>query len=181
MHPRRCPKIHAVVLLGLPGSGKGTQASRLADVLGIPAISTGEILRRECASGSDLGKSVRALIASGHLVGDELINAMVIKRLVAEDCSSGFLLDGYPRTVSQARFLEQWLASRGLLELLVVYLDISPDEVVTRLSRRLSCPTCGRSFSSADSVTLCDRDDTPLVHRVDDASEALEERFREYE
>jgi adenylate kinase len=181
MHPRRSPKFHAVVLLGLPGSGKGTQASRLAAVLGVPAISTGEILRRECASGSPLGESVRALIESGHLVGDELVNALVAKRLSANDCSAGFLLDGYPRTVSQAQFLEDWLKLRGLRAPFVVYLDISAGEVATRLSRRLGCPTCGRSFSSVDSVTVCDRDGSPLVHRADDTLEAVEERFRQYE
>jgi adenylate kinase len=181
MHPRRSPKFHAVVLLGLPGSGKGTQASRLAEVLGVPAISTGDILRRESVSGSPLGESVRALIESGHLVGDELVNALIVKRLSSNDCSVGFLLDGYPRTVCQAQFLEDWLASRGLRAPLVVYLDISAGEVATRLSRRLGCPTCGRSFSSVDSVTVCDRDGSLLVHRADDTLEAVEERFRQYE
>ena len=98
-----------LVILGPPGSGKGTQSGKLSQVLQIPAISTGEILRRECQSGSELGRTVHAVMASGGLVSDDLMNQVVTNRLTQDDCEAGCILDGYPRTVSQARFLHDFL------------------------------------------------------------------------
>src|SRR5205823_13055714 len=97
----RCAQPIAIILVGPPGSGKGTQAAQISPALGIPAISTGEMLRRECQSGSALGKAVQAILASGQLVSDRLMKQVISARLHEADCQQGFILDGYPRTVSQ--------------------------------------------------------------------------------
>src|ERR1039457_3715995 len=108
------PKI--VIFFGPPGSGKGTQAAVMSATLGIPAISTGDILRRECASGSSLGNSVRATLAAGLLVSDETINEVVARRIAKPDCKEGFILDGYPRTLEQAHFLGDLLQRMDMPE-----------------------------------------------------------------
>src|SRR6478752_6790605 len=97
---------HVVILLGPPGAGKGTQSARLSTALGIPAISTGEILRSECQSGSDLGREVETVLARGELVDDQIMNELVSRRLRESDCARGCILDGYPRTIAQARYLD---------------------------------------------------------------------------
>jgi adenylate kinase len=179
----------AIILIGPPGSGKGTQAAQLSPALSIPAISTGEMLRRECQSGSDLGKAVQAILASGQLVSDRLMNQVISARLREADCQQGFLLDGYPRTVSQARFLEGLLANLGMPDPVVFQFDISNQDVLSRLTRRLQCAECGRIFSmstnlngeSPDSEILCDRDGSRLIHRADDNAASIRERLRLYE
>src|SRR4051794_15764783 len=103
-----------IILVGPPGSGKGTQAALISPGLGIPTISTGEMLRRECQTGSALGRSVHAILTSGQLVSDELMNQVISSRLREVDCQRGFILDGYPRTVSQARFLNRLLTALGM-------------------------------------------------------------------
>lgn len=125
-----------VVLLGPPGSGKGTQASRLSAALAIPSISTGEMLRRECLSGSPLGQAIKTVLDSGKLVSDELINQVVASRLAECDCEDGCILDGYPRTVSQARFLDDLLISRNMPAPIVFDFEIECEEILARLSRR---------------------------------------------
>src|SRR5882757_8334731 len=104
---------HVVILLGPPGAGKGTQSVRLSAALGIPAISTGEMLRSESQSGSPLGRSVQSLVANGKLVGDRIMNELVSRRLRQPDCARGCILDGYPRTVAQGRFLDALLKGLG--------------------------------------------------------------------
>ncbi len=179
----------AIIFLGPPGSGKGTQAAQVSPVLGIPAISTGEMLRRECKSGSALGKAVEATLASGQLVGDDLMNQVVSSRLGEADCEPGFILDGYPRTVSQARFLERVLAHLRTPSPVIFHFEISNEDVMTRLTRRLQCAECGRIFSMSsssnghalDSPMLCDRDGSTLVHRADDNADSIRERLQVYE
>jgi adenylate kinase len=179
-----------VILVGPPGSGKGTQAALISSALGIATISTGEMLRRECQSGSALGRSVQAILASGQLVSDELMNQVISSRLREAECQRGFILDGYPRTVSQARFLARLLSALGMPHPVVFHFDISNEDVVSRLTRRLQCGECGRIFSmnshlmngdSADCGMLCDRDGSKLIHRADDNVVSIRERLRLYE
>ncbi|MBV9779813.1 MAG: nucleoside monophosphate kinase [Acidobacteriaceae bacterium] len=175
----------AIILVGPPGSGKGTQAARVSPVLGIPTVSTGEMLRRECQSGSALGHAVKAILASGQLVSDDLMNQVVASRLRESDCRNGFILDGYPRTVAQARFLENLLVELNVPGRVVFHFDISNKDVVSRLTRRLQCAKCGRIFSmsatAGDREMLCDRDGSTLVHRPDDDANCIPERLRLYE
>lgn len=182
------PQAKAIILVGPPGSGKGTQAAQVSPALGIPTISTGEILRRECQSGSALGSAVQAILSSGQLVCDDLMNQVISSRLREADCQRGFILDGYPRTVSQARFLDRLLSELNIPRPVVFHFDISHREVVLRLTRRLQCAECGRIFSmsasfkgdSSDRESLCDRDGSKLVHRSDDNADSIRERLRLY-
>lgn len=172
-----------IILLGPPGSGKGTQALRLSAELGIPAVSTGEMLRSECQSGSTLGRAVKKVLASGQLVGDELINQVVANRLRQLDCEGGSILDGYPRTVSQARFLDSLLETLHTAEAIVFHFDIHPEEIVSRVSRRRQCPQCARIFSvdaPRAAESFCDRDGSRLVKRADDKPATVRERLRLY-
>jgi adenylate kinase len=147
---------HVVILLGPPGAGKGTQSARLSTALGIPAISTGEILRSECQSGSDLGREVETVLARGELVDDQTMNELVSRRLRESDCARGCILDGYPRTIAQARYL---------------------DDVIARLGGRKYCPECGQTFSTAQ---VCSSDGSALIQREDDKPAVIRERLRVY-
>jgi len=175
----------AIILVGPPGSGKGTQAAKLSPELGIPAVSTGEMLRRECQSGSSLGRAVQAILSSGQLVSDGLMNQVVSSRLRHADCRNGFILDGYPRTVSQARFLEGLLPELQIPDRIVFHFEISKDNVFSRLTRRLQCAQCGRIYSEKSDAMgaemLCDGDGSKLIHRSDDNAALIPERLRLYE
>jgi adenylate kinase len=173
-----------IIFLGPPGSGKGTQAARISSTLDVPAISTGEMLRRECHSGSQLGTLVQTVLASGQLVSDSLVNQVVASRLSQHDCSHGCILDGYPRTVSQARFLDTLLAGLKMPRPIVFDFDVQSEELVARLSRRRQCPECGRIFSldgcEISAELFCDRDGARLVQRNDDNPASVRERLRLY-
>ena len=173
-----------IIFLGPPGAGKGTQAGRLASTLGIPAISTGEMLREECRSGSELGKVVAGVIASGKLVSDELVNKIVASRLARADCRTGCILDGYPRTVRQARFLDRFLESQGLASPTVIHLDVNCQEILARLSKRRQCVKCGKIFRFESALTggslLCDVDGELLAERVDDSPAVVQHRLTVY-
>jgi adenylate kinase len=172
-----------LTLLGPPGSGKGTQAARLASVLGVPAISTGEILRSECQSGSSLGKELAAVLSSGQLVSDGLVSEVVARRLQNTDCAAGCILDGYPRTVSQARSLDELLTKLDLPSAIALDFVVSPREVIGRLERRRQCARCGRIFSmdiGNRSPEFCEFDGAPLIKRADDHPGAIRERLRLY-
>lgn len=144
---------HRVVFLGPPGSGKGTQAVLLAEELGVPAISTGDMLREAVANGSDLGRRVRAIMEAGELVGDELMAEVVRERMANRDTESGFLLDGYPRTAPQAETLGQILAAAREELDHVVFIDVPEEELVKRALLR---------------------------QRVDDKEDVVRERLRVY-
>jgi adenylate kinase len=137
---------HRLVMLGAPGCGKGTQAAILAQRLGVPAISTGEMLRAAVAAGSPLGTRVRDIMAAGALVDDGLMANVVRERLVGADCARGFILDGYPRTVAQARTLESLLAQAGSSLDAVLMLDVPEDVLVARATGR------GRADDEEDVV-----------------------------
>jgi len=148
------------------------------------------MLRRECEIGSALGRAVQAVLASGQLVSDELMNRVISSRLQEPDCQNGLILDGYPRTVLQARFLDRLLTSLNMPRPVIFHFDISNEDVVSRLTRRLQCAECGRIFSTnsklmngdtAASEMVCDRDGSTLVHRADDNANSIRERLRQYE
>ncbi len=170
-----------VVLLGPPGSGKGTQGALLASLTGMPEVSTGEILRRECQSGSTLGSRIQTLLAAGQLVPDDLVNQVAAQRLGRRDCRNGCILDGYPRTASQALFLDALLDRLNLSQPTVLDFAIDSEEIVSRLSRRHHCARCGRIFSIDREVTpefVCDLDGCELIRRADDNPAAIRERLR---
>lgn len=174
----------AIILFGPPGSGKGTQAVLLADTLGVPHISTGDIFRAHVQQGTGLGREVQAILASGGLVTDELTNRIVEERLARPDCARGFILDGFPRTLPQAEWLAQWLPPRGLQQV-VVNLLVDYEVIAGRIGARRQCPRCGASynlvFNPPKQDAVCDRDQTPLVLREDDREEVVRRRFAAYQ
>lgn len=171
-------------MFGPPGSGKGTQAKLLRQSLGIAHISTGDMLRERVASGDGLGQEAASIMQSGGLVPDEMVNRMVEDRIEQPDCEKGFILDGFPRTVSQARLLAELLKSKGINPL-VMHLKVDYNVIVSRLSGRRQCPTCGALYSvtsNAPTVSeVCDYDGSKLVIRDDDRPEVVRERLRAYE
>jgi adenylate kinase len=125
-----------LLLIGPPGSGKGTQAARITKEFGIPHISTGELLRAEVAQGTELGRKVRSVMEAGQLVDDEIVNQLVVRRIEKPDARAGFILDGYPRTLEQARFLDDLLRQRQLPAPLVLHIDVPPGVTMQRLLDR---------------------------------------------
>ena len=183
-----------VILLGAPGAGKGTQAKLIAERYGIPQISTGDILRDNVARGTELGKKAKAIMESGQLVPDELVEGMVADRLKQADCNRGFILDGFPRTVAQAEWLNQHLTSnvsffdKGKpcrIPPVVINIKVGYNQLLQRLTGRRSCPTCGRIynvyFQPPRVEGTCDVDGGKLVTRKDDTEEVISERLKAYE
>jgi adenylate kinase len=154
-----------LLIVGPPGAGKGTQSSRLTERFGIPAIATGDIFRANIRNQTELGKQVSEIINAGDYVPDSLTNDLVASRLKEEDCARGFLLDGYPRTVDQLRFLDKLLAAEGTALDAVVQLVVDPAEVVTRLMKRAHEE--GRTDDTEDTIryrqALYQRETTPLI------------------
>ncbi len=150
----------------------------------IPAISTGEMLRGEIDAGSDLGRNVQAIMAAGGLVPDDMINAALAARIEKPDCANGFMLDGYPRTVEQAEFLDGLLKQRGFQCPVVIHLDVPADVLVGRIISRRQCAKCGRMFNVlSDRPKVdgkCDDDGASLITRKDDKENVIRERLRTY-
>jgi adenylate kinase len=171
-----------LILFGAPGSGKGTQAKLLAKALTLPHISTGDMLRESVERGDDLGHEVQAILASGSLVPDEIVNALVADRIERNDCERGFILDGYPRTVNQARIVSQMLNERGVA-VLVVHLKVDYNVIVDRLAARRQCPICGAVYGVAANgpVTVCGLDGAKVVVREDDRPEVVRRRLQNYD
>src|SRR5437870_4267466 len=138
--------VRALVLFGPPGSGKGTQAKLLVQCLGIPQISTGDMLREHIQAGNSLGREIGDIMRSGALVADEKVNSLVVERLARPDCAKGFILDGYPRTRQQAELLRAWLQERRIDEL-VIHLQVDYNNLITRLTGRRQCPQCGTLYN----------------------------------
>ena len=172
-----------LVLLGPPGAGKGTQAAKLASRYRLDHISTGDILRQNVAEGTDLGRRAKAFMDRGDLVPDGLVVAMLVERLGS--ASSGFILDGFPRTVAQAEALEQALHERGLDLDAALSFEIDPEAVVARLSARRTCPVCQRAYNPTTAPPqrdeVCDADGTGLVQRDDDRPEVIRRRLQVFE
>ncbi len=173
-----------VLLFGAPGCGKGTQAAFIASRFHIPCISTGEMFRAEYLAGTELGKLACSIISKGDLVGDEIVNPIVAGRIGQPDCASGFLLDGYPRTVPQAVFLDRMLAQRGLPQPTAIHLDVPAGVIVSRLTARRQCPACSRIYNMKSQPPampgICDGDGTALVRRDDDYEDVIRERLKAY-
>lgn len=173
-----------LILMGPPGAGKGTQASRLARRLQVPAISTGDMLREEIRGGSALGREVRAYMDRGALVPDQLIIAIIEGRLQREDCSRGFILDGFPRTVAQAEALDRALHQLGGSLHRVGSLNVPTDEVVKRLSGRRTCRECSTPYhlvlDPPSKHDTCDSCGGPLQQREDDHEHVIAKRLEVY-
>jgi adenylate kinase len=172
-----------VVLLGAPGAGKGTQAKLIAGHYGIPHISTGDILRENVSRGTELGRKAKVVMERGDLVSDDLVNAMVANRLLQPDAKRGFVLDGYPRTVTQAEFLDKELD--GGKAPVVISVDVGYNQLLQRLTGRRSCPVDGKIyniyFQPPKNDGVCDVCGTQLIQRVDDTEEVISERLKSYE
>lgn len=182
-----------VLLLGAPGVGKGTQAQGLTARYGIPQISTGDLLRVTRESDTELGAKVRGLMDQGQFVDDETVNRMVADRLQAPDVARGFILDGYPRTLAQAGFIDALLeiharsgtgASALHLPLVAISIRVAEDELLRRITGRRVCPVCKRSYNIYSQPPLkrgvCDFDGTGLEQRPDDTEETFRDRMVEY-
>jgi adenylate kinase len=180
-----------LVMIGPPGAGKGTQAIRLCRQHHIPKISTGDMLREAVAEGSPLGLAVKEVIGAGRLVSDEAIIAVVRDRLVKPDVRAGFILDGFPRTVVQARALDEMLEGRG--PLVVIVINVPEQELVRRLTWRRVCADCGRSYGGVDVPELtgergggegpvesgrCRKCGGQLVQREDDSAAVIRDRLK---
>jgi adenylate kinase len=171
------------ILLGAPGSGKGTQAKRLQSLFHVPHISTGDMLRAEVAKASDLGKKVQEVMSSGKLVNDDLMMAVIEERFKADDVKRGYLLDGYPRTVKQAESFDKMLKKMNLPNPKVVYLELETEALANRLLGRLSCTKCGAVFhkelNPPKKENVCDAcGHSPLVQRKDDSEETIVKRLK---
>lgn len=173
----------AIVLFGSPGSGKGTQAKLLSQCLGVPHVSTGDMLRERIRAGADLGPAA-ARMHSGELVRDELVNRLVEERLSQPDAANGFILDGYPRTVAQGEHLNQWLDARSVAEV-VIHLKVDYDSIIARLTGRRVCPRCGTLYNLSTKPPkvdeLCDLDGEKLIIRDDDQEYVIRRRLEAYE
>jgi len=173
-----------LVFLGAPGSGKGTYTARITERFGIPAISTGEILRQAVRSGSPLGKEVKSFMDAGKLVPDEVMGRVLRERLGQPDCAKGFILDGYPRTGGQADKLDRVLASRQAKLTCAILINVPEDVIVKRLGGRRSCPGCGSVYNvftlPPKREGVCDKDGKELVTRPDDQIETIRNRMKVY-
>jgi len=172
----------ACIFLGAPGSGKGTQAKKLESKLGMPHISTGDMLRQEIDRASQLGLQVKSVLASGALVDDSLMLEVLRARLTQNDTQKGFILDGYPRNLPQAKALENLLTGMGITRVQVLYLSLAQDALVQRLVGRLSCPKCGtvfhKEFNKPKVSDTCDNcGHSPLQHRKDDSEDTAVQRL----
>jgi len=169
-----------LILLGAPGAGKGTQAELLVQQLGIPSISTGNMLREAMANGSELGKEVKQCMEEGKLVSDDLVMNLVAERTKQADCKNGFILDGVPRTLSQAETLD----AKGIHVDHVVSIEIDDDVITGRMSGRRTCPGCGATYHITANPSkiegVCDLCGGQLTIRKDDAPETVRKRLEVY-
>ncbi|CAN7596447.1 adenylate kinase [Rossellomorea sp. LjRoot5] len=170
-----------IVLMGLPGAGKGTQAEKIVDKYGIPHISTGDMFRAAIKEGTELGLKAKSFMDNGDLVPDEVTIGIVRERLSKEDCEKGFLLDGFPRTVAQAEALENILADLGKKMNYVININVDKDILMERLTGRRICKECGATyhlvFNPPTEEGVCDRCSGELYQRADDNEETVQNRL----
>lgn len=178
-------KAQAVILLGAPGAGKGTQARELSKRFGIPQIATGDILRDAVKRQTPLGLAAEATMEAGALVPDEIVCGIVEQRIEEPDSKRGFILDGFPRTLVQAEFLDRVLQARRRGNPQVVNIRVEPEVLVKRLAGRRTCSICGEIynvyFNPPKKEGVCDKDGGRLIQRADDNEQAIRERLRAYE
>jgi len=169
-----------IIFIGPPGSGKGTQAKRLASRLEVPHISTGDMLREAVAGGTEVGRKAAPIMALGHLVPDDLMIEIVDERLAKADAAKGFILDGFPRTLVQAEKLDR-IVGNGKIGLRVLQLLVPDEAIVRRITLRRTCPQCGAIYHLENqppaSDSVCDRDGAEVIARPDDNETAVRKRL----
>lgn len=174
-----------IVLLGPPGSGKGTRARMMVEMYGIPHINTGDLLREEVVKGTEVGKIAKPYMDRGELVPDEVITGMVEERLSLPDCEGGFVLDGYPRNLNQAQSLDIILGRLGVKLDCVLNILIDDEEIIRRLTTRRICPACGAIYNLINIPPkregICDICGGRLIQREDDKEEVIRRRLEVYE
>lgn len=176
----------SIIFIAPPAAGKGTQSKLVSEKYNIPHISTGDLLRRVIETGSTLGKSIKAEIDKGHFVSDELILELLKQRLSNDDCKNGYILDGYPRNLSQAKEYDKLLESLNKELGYVILLDLDKETAKKRIVGRLSCKNCGAVYNELiedampKNIGMCDKCNIELSKRNDDNEETFEERFDTY-
>ena len=175
-----------ILLLGAPGVGKGTQAKELVKLWGIPQISTGDLLRANVTQGTELGKTAKEIMGRGELVPDSLVNEMVAVRLDQPDTANGYILDGFPRTLVQAAWLDGSLAARATgLPVVAASIKVDYNQLLRRITGRRNCPVCQSIYNvygkPPQKEGFCDVDGAALAQRADDTEKVFEERMRAYE
>ena len=174
----------ALIFLGPPGAGKGTQAKEVARHFGVPHLSTGDMFREHVGKDTELGQKAKPIMERGELVPDEIVLGMVEERIDRPDCAKGCVFDGFPRTIGQAEKLDQMLAQRGF-GTLVVHIAVAYEPLFRRLTGRRSCKVCGEIYNIYDRPPKvegkCDKDGGELVHRADDREDVIRERLAAYE
>ena len=173
-----------LIIMGAPGSGKGTYAKVLKDIFAVPHISTGEMFRKAIKEGSELGKLAQSLIDKGNFVPDDITNKLVKQRLAEEDCKNGFLLDGYPRNLDQAKAFTEILKELNIELDAVINLNVDDDEIVKRIVNRRLCSNCGQGYNILTIPPkvegICDLCNSPLYTRADDNEETVKTRLAVY-
>ncbi len=173
-----------IVMLGAPGAGKGTQALKIAEKFGIPHISTGDIFRFNIKNGTELGKKAKSFMDAGKLVPDELTIDILLDRVAKDDCKDGYILDGFPRTIPQAKALSEVLAKDGQKIEYAIDVDVPDENIVRRMGGRRSCPNCGASYHIVyippKAEGICDHCGTALIQRDDDKEETVKNRLSVY-
>lgn len=173
-----------LILFGAPGAGKGTQAKRLEASMGIPQLSTGDMLRAARRAGSELGQMAARFMDLGQLVPDDVVVGLIAERIEAADCKDGFLLDGFPRTVAQAEALDKMLGDKGQSIDRVISIEVADAAIVDRVTGRRSCPECGTVYHVSAmpprEAGRCDHDGAELVQRPDDTEETVVSRLNAF-
>lgn len=173
-----------IVILGAPGSGKGTQAGAISERLGIAHIASGDLFREAQNRGDELGRQVKSYMEQGLLVPDEITIRMILERIAAPDCAGGFILDGFPRTLEQAKALDRALGERGEAVDMVLWIEVSREELVRRLGGRFICRDCQTPYHQETSppriAGRCDRCGGELYQRPDDSPETVRKRIEVY-
>lgn len=174
-----------LVFLGPPGAGKGTQAALVKERLKVPAVATGAIFREAIANETPLGKEIAQFVNSGLLVPDKLTNAIVVERLKQPDCANGFILDGYPRSLNQAKSLDTYLKKTGTPLERVLYFKVDAAVVVDRMGQRRMCGKCGATYNLVSQPSkvagVCDKCQGELISRTDDQPESIRKRLQIYD
>ena len=178
-------KAKALIFLGAPGAGKGTQAREVSKAFSVPQISTGDILREAVKNQTPLGLAAKQKMEAGQLVPDEVVCGIVAERIGQPDCRGGFLLDGFPRTLNQAEFVDRALLERGFGNPLVLNICVDLELLMKRLTGRRTCATCGAiynvHFSPPKQPDVCDKDGGKLLQRADDNESTSRQRLVAYE
>ena len=173
-----------IIMLGAPGAGKGTQAKMIADKYGVPHISTGDIFRANIKNGTELGKEAKGYMDKGLLVPDELTVRLLLDRVAQEDCSGGYVLDGFPRTIPQAEVFDSELAKLGESVDAAVDVDVPDENIINRMSGRRACLSCGATYHIVNIPSkkegICDVCGSSLVCREDDQPETVKNRLQVY-